>query len=57
MINHSLVCIDNKYYYKIPPLLAVKKQEKWRQQQIKVLYEVGRPIFGKYKEDFRLISS
>jgi hypothetical protein len=53
MINHNLVCIDNKYYYKITPLLAVKKQEKWRRQQIKILYDTGRPIFGKYKEDFR----
>ena len=28
--------------------LALKKQEEWRKKQIKIFYEEGRPIYGRY---------
>ena len=28
--------------------LALKKQEQWRKKQIKIFFEEGRPIYGRY---------
>jgi hypothetical protein len=31
---------------------AMKKQEKWRQKQIKIYYYNGRPLYGKYEQKY-----
>lgn len=50
--RNNYIYVNGKYY-KITQPEAIKKQEKWRRQQIKILYDTGRPIFGKYVEKFR----
>lgn len=50
--KQNYLYIEDKYY-RIIQSEAVKKQEKWRRKQIQILYYSGRPIFGKYVENFR----
>jgi len=53
----TVACIyyspTHKHYYKKTISEAILKQEKWRQKQINTLYREGRPIFGKYKQNFQ----
>jgi hypothetical protein len=28
--------------------LALKKQERWRKKQVKIFYQEGRPIYGRF---------
>lgn len=46
----STISYDN-YIFKpksIDIKLTTKKQEQWRKKQIKIFYEEGRPIYGRY---------
>tara|TARA_Y100000591_G_C21812931_1_gene688979 strand:+ start:487 stop:675 length:189 start_codon:yes stop_codon:yes gene_type:complete len=44
----STILYDN-YLLKPKELeLALKKQEQWRKKQIKIFFEEGRPIYGRY---------
>ena len=43
--------IYNRRYYR--PTEAIVKQERWRRKQVNTLYEKGRPLFGKYTDDYR----
>lgn len=41
-------------YYR--PSNPVKKQEHWRQKQINMLYNSGRPLYGVYNDEYRKVS-
>ncbi len=43
--------IYNRRYYQ--PTEAIVKQEMWRRNQVTTLYKKGRPLFGKYTDDYR----
>lgn len=53
----TVACIhyspNHNQYYKKTISEAMLNQEKWRQKQIGLLYNQGRPIFGKYKQTFQ----
>lgn len=44
LLNKNYVNIFRKH------LLAIEKQEIWRQKQIDIFYRKGRPIYKNYKD-------